>query len=133
MGDQVRFTTEERLTEKVGGGGAHMSEVYGYEPLWWPPVSGSSAAPETHLVSVLAALHFPKKYAFLGPFLSDFGKNFSSKLTNFGKICSQGLKFKKKKKKKKKICSVDPTFTKHVWHLPTKEKFSAPPPKSVSE
>ena len=32
-------------------GGIHMSEVYGYVWLWQPPFSGSSTAPEIHLLT----------------------------------------------------------------------------------
>ena len=97
-------------------GGTHMSEVYGYVPLWWLPFSGYSAAPETHLFTPSVnfyALCFPfsKILAILGPFFSDFGK--ISAPTHL--IHSQDPSFLRKK-----ICSVDPTFENPCGTYPQK-------------
>ena len=80
------------------GGATHMSEVYGYVPLWQPRFSGSSATPEAtflHLMSVLmpSIFHFLKNSAFLGPFLSDFGKISAANTLILAKICSQDPSF----------------------------------------
>ena len=114
------------------GEGTHMSEVYGYVPLWQPPFLGSSAAPETHLFTPSVsfyALHFPffKKLAFLGPFLSDFGKFSAPNTLILAKICSQDPSMLRKK-----IRSVDPTFENPCGTcLPKKKKkLSAPFPPS---
>ena len=83
------------------GGYTHMSEIYGYVPLWRPPFSGSSAAPETHLFTPSVssyALRFPffEKFSILGLLLSDFGKISAPNTLILAKICSQDPSFLRK-------------------------------------
>ena len=62
------------------------------------PFLGSSATPETHLFKNLVLVLIPsvfrvlKYLAFLGPFLSDFGKISAPNTLIVAKSCSQGPK-----------------------------------------
>ena len=92
------------------------------------PFSGFSATPETHLFtpSVPASVSsyalrflgffFPKNSAFLGPFLSDFGKISAPNNTNFDENLFPRPYFCVKNP----FCR--PYFWKLVWHKPTKKK-----------
>ena len=79
-----------------------MSEVYGIcATLTTPPFQAPLLQRPTflHLVSVLmpSIFHFPQKSAFLGSFLSNFGKISAPNTLIVAKICSQDPSFLKTK------------------------------------
>ena len=66
---------------------------YGYVPLWWPPFSGSSATPETHLFtpsvsSYALRIPFFEKFGIFRPISLWFWQNFSSKHIKFWQKCA---------------------------------------------
>ena len=81
-----------------------------------PPFQGPTFL---HLVSVLmpSVVCFSKNSAFLGPFLSDFGKISAPNTLIWAKICTQGHFFFKEKNL---FCRS--YFWKPMWHIPTKKK-----------
>ena len=112
-----------------GGRGIHMSEVYRYVPLWQPPLSDSSAVPETHLFTPSVSsyeLPFSEKFSIFRPISLRFWQNFSSKHTNFGENFSQDPSFLRRNL----FCK--PYFWKPMQRIPTKKSWlSLPPPLGV--
>ena len=93
-------------------GSTHMSQVYRYDLLWQTPFSGFSATPETHLLTSLFSIFFLKWHFLVqspSPIPSAFLQNFSSKVFKINPVCW-------------------PYFWKPVWHIPTEQDLSAPPP-----
>ena len=86
-----------------------MSDVYGYvpltTPLFWLLHHSRDPPFYTYCQLLSPVFRFSKNSAFLGPFLSDFGKISAPNTLILPNICSHDPSFFKKK-----IYSVDPTL-----------------------